>query len=196
LREIKDSDAMLSRTRTLLVVGTSVALAFSMTGCFRGGPELGTVTGIVTLDGKPLADAQVTFQPKGGSPSVATTDSAGHYELEYTRDKPGAVVGNHIVRILTQTTSTDESGNEIQVPQRVPEIYNYRSAMIREVKPGENRFDFKLESEPETDEPGEGEPEGEETDKQGSDAERADEEATEAGEPDAEAPDAPGGDST
>ncbi|MFC1597650.1 hypothetical protein ACFL5Q_06920 [Planctomycetota bacterium] len=159
----------------------SVVLAFSMTGCFRGGPELGTVTGTVTLDGAPLADAQVAFQPKDGSPSVATTDSAGHYELEYTREKPGAIVGGHIVRILTQTTSTDESGNEIQVPQRVPEKYNYRSTLLREVKPGENSIDFKLESEPETEEPDAAEPDAAEPDAAepgGEDAHGAEEKVT------------------
>ncbi|NQT15322.1 MAG: hypothetical protein HQ582_21375 [Planctomycetes bacterium] len=179
---------MLSRTPSLLVVCVSVAIAFCMTGCFGGGPELGTVTGTVTLDGKPLAEAQVTFQPKDGSYSVGTTDSAGRYELEYTRDKPGAIVGSHIVRIKTQTTSTDESGNEIQVPQRVPEKYNYRSMLLRQVEPGENRFDFKLESEPETEEPGAEEPEGEGADKAAAEAGAANEKAPETGAPGVEEP--------
>ena len=34
-------------------------------GCGSGGPTLGTVTGQVTLDGKPLPNALVTFMPEG-----------------------------------------------------------------------------------------------------------------------------------
>ena len=168
---------MFIRTRSALLVCVSVALALSVTGCFRG-PKLGTVTGTVTLDGEPLENAEVVFQPTGGSPSVATTDSAGQYELEYTKDKPGAVVGTHIVRITTQTTSIDESGNEVQIPQRVPERYNYRSELFREVKPGENKIDFPLETEPETEEPADEEHQ----------AEKAGQEESEAAEPGAVAP--------
>jgi len=148
------------RTRSRLLVCFSLALAVSVTGCSRG-PELGTVTGTVTLDGEPLANAEVVFQPPGGSPSVATTDSAGRYELEYTKDKPGAVLGTHTVRITAQTTKVDESGNEVQVPQRVPERYNYRSQLLREVKRGENKFDFDLKTEPETEQPAGEEPQAE-----------------------------------
>jgi len=144
---------MLSRARCVRVGCTPVVVALLVTGCIWGGPELGTVTGTVTLDGEPLANAQVEFQPRQGSPSYGTTDRLGRYELEYTKDKPGAIVGTHVVRITTQTTRTDASGNEVQVPQRVPERYNYRSELIEQVAPGENKIDFRLESEAETEGP-------------------------------------------
>lgn len=188
---------MFIRTRSRLLVCVSVALSVSVTGCFRG-PELGAVTGTVTLDGEPLANAEVVFQPPGGSPSVATTDSAGRYELEYTKDKPGAVLGTHTVRITAQTTKVDESGNEVQIPQRVPERYNYRSQLLREVKPGENKFDFDLKTEPEIEQPGTEQPEADQpglrepgaekpADK-ALQAEQAGKEAPEAAEPGAKAP--------
>jgi hypothetical protein len=126
-----------------------LALCPATTGCFRRGPELAPVAGTVTLDGEPLANAQVQFQPTSHGPySVATTNSLGQYVLEYTKDRPGAALGTHVVRITTQTTTVDESGVEIQVPQRVPARYNDRSELLREVKPGENEFNFALTSEP------------------------------------------------
>lgn len=73
----------------------------AVTGC-GGGSELdvGEVTGVVTLDGKPLPNAVVTFVPKAGGPSgVGTTDAEGKYQL-LTVEEAGAVVGEHLVSIV------------------------------------------------------------------------------------------------
>ena len=173
---------MASRDRSVYLVWLPAVLAMLVTGCNWGTPELGTVTGTVTMDGEPLKDAQVEFQPQRRfPPSYGTTDSLGHYELQYTKDKPGAVVGTHTVRITTQTTGRDESGNEIQVPQRVPEKYNDRSQLIKRVQSGENVISFALESEPKTEEPKEGEVEPAEPDSEKAEAETPDAETPDAG---------------
>ena len=144
---------MLARARWVPLLCASLATALLASGCFRG-PRLGAVTGNVTLDGEPLANAQVEFQPTRGAPSYGTTNSLGQYELKYTKDKPGARVGSHVVRITTQTTAVDpETGEEYQIPQQVPEKYNYRSDLLRQVKAEPNVFDFPLESEAEEKEP-------------------------------------------
>ena len=145
---------MFTGTRWIRLACASVVLLLCVTGCFRRGPELAPVTGTVTLDGEPLAGAQVEFKPMRGNPSYGTTDQLGRYELKYTKDKSGGVVGSHVVRITTQTTVIDESGNEVEVPQRVPEKYNERSQLIRDVKPGENLIIFALTTEPEAEETG------------------------------------------
>ena len=49
-------------------------------------PELGSVTGTVTLAGKPLADAIVEFRPAEGRPSSGKTNETGAYTLQYTSD--------------------------------------------------------------------------------------------------------------
>ena len=41
-------------------------------------PELGTVTGSVTMDGKPLANVWIGFAPTEGRASMAITDKDGH----------------------------------------------------------------------------------------------------------------------
>ena len=67
-------------------VSWTVALAMTL-GC--GGPaveipELGEVTGTVTVDNKPLEGLSVTFVPESGAlASVARTGSDGKYELVY-----------------------------------------------------------------------------------------------------------------
>ncbi|MFC1597648.1 carboxypeptidase regulatory-like domain-containing protein [Planctomycetota bacterium] len=134
---------MFSRTRFVRVACGSLIVFLLATGCGDGGPERGNVTGKVTLDGKPLEGADLEFQPTEGSPSYGTTNPDGKYKLMYTRDKKGAMVGEHTVRITTSTTATDENGNEIRVPQQVPPEYS-REGVVKEVKPGRNKFDFDL----------------------------------------------------
>ena len=71
-------------------------------GCSGGSDvELGKVTGLVTMNGEPLADAIVVFKPAEGNPSTGRTDSNGNYDLTYLGNSPGAIVGKHSVRITT-----------------------------------------------------------------------------------------------
>ena len=87
-----------------------VLAALSTVGCQGRSYDVAEVSGRVTLDGKPLADAQVMFQPvatsdKNTSPgpgSWGKTDSDGRYRLEIVEPaEPGAVVGTHRVTITT-----------------------------------------------------------------------------------------------
>ena len=71
------------------------------------GTDIVRVSGIVTLDGEPLADANLVFIPFQASGeqdsfapiSVATTDAQGNYLLRITEQTEGAVVGWHYVLI-------------------------------------------------------------------------------------------------
>jgi len=144
LLPMKDSHAMFRHIRPGQLACASLILALCLTGCGSDGPERGIVTGKVTLNGAPLPGADVEFQPEEGSPSYAMTDDKGRYDLMYTRDKRGAMVGEHTVRIVTPTTSTDPEGNQVMVPQQVPPKYNAGSTLTRDVKPGKNKFDFEL----------------------------------------------------
>jgi len=108
--------------------------------------ELGQVAGTITLDGQPLAKAKIEFQPQEiGSPSYGRTDENGHYELMFAVDTPGAMLGKHVVRISTFRQEPGSGGPPVTIPERVPPKYNEKSELIREVKPGRNTFDFRLE---------------------------------------------------
>ena len=121
----------------LLTVFVSIA---PLAGCGDRGdrPELGLVEGVVTLEGKPIANARVVFEPLTGRESLGVTNEDGHYELIYIRDIKGAVVGPHTVRI---TMATDKAPKEQISPQ-----YNRRTELEREVQSSRNRFDFELGS--------------------------------------------------
>ena len=52
--------------------------------------KYGEVTGQVTLDGKPLPGVAVRFEDERGSSTIARTDKAGNYVLQYTVHQIGA----------------------------------------------------------------------------------------------------------
>lgn len=130
-------------------------LSFSLvllSGCGGGSdtPPLGTVSGVVTLDEKPLADAEVTFQPETGRPSLGKTDSQGNYTLAYTVNDNGALIGPHKVIITTAVEAfSDETGggqDREARPEILPPKYNAQTTLTAEVKSGANTIDFPLKS--------------------------------------------------
>jgi hypothetical protein len=82
------------------------ALVLSLAaGCGGGGkadlPKLVPVSGTVTLDGKPLAGAMVSFIPTGATPGrsmfYGATGADGRYELVYDEKHKGAPEGQFMV---------------------------------------------------------------------------------------------------
>lgn len=116
---------------------------FMAAGCRQASdmPEVAPVTGVVTLDGNPLADATVTFSPESGRDSAGTTNEAGQYTLIYLPDVPGAKIGRHKVRIFT---AYDRGPKD--PPEKVPARYNVTTELSEEVKPSPNTFNFDLVS--------------------------------------------------
>lgn len=111
-----------------------------LTGCGNSGPEIAPVTGRVTLDGKAFEGARVYFYPsQGGRQSQGATDEEGRYELYYTFDEPGAVVGEHKVTIST----LDDSGLGTE---KIPLKYNTEGDLTKEVTSGDNEIDLELVS--------------------------------------------------
>jgi hypothetical protein len=131
-------------------IGLSAAMLvfclFLLTGCDQG-PKLETVHGRITLDGEPLADARVEFQPENGRPCLGRTNAQGEYELEYLSDRKGALQGKHQVRIWTQDVREDEQGNQVEVPERVPARYNTETQLEVVVEEGKSEFNFDLTTE-------------------------------------------------
>ncbi len=115
-------------------------------GCGGGGasdqPDLARVSGTVTLDGNPLADAMVRFYPQNGRPSSGKTDSQGRYELIYLAGTKGAVIGEHEVRISTADDDEDPLG--MQNTETVPAIYNKQTKLKQVVEKKDNTIDFTL----------------------------------------------------
>jgi hypothetical protein len=118
-----------------------VLLVAVLAGCSQSGPEVAPVSGRVTLDGRPLASADVSFQPDGAQrASSGRTDADGRYQLMFKRGQPGALAGEHTVRISI-------SRELVRNPPPIPARYDTQSELRREVKADEdNVFDFELKS--------------------------------------------------
>jgi hypothetical protein len=131
----------------LLIAGICVL----MLGCSGKGYRAAPVSGNVTLDGAPLADATVLFEPVGrtnpGPPATAVTDAGGDFTLAISEDKPGAVVGKNRVRISTRKIESDAASDTTKevAEERVPERYNTKTDLEFEVPSGgTDSAEFKL----------------------------------------------------
>lgn len=131
----------------LLAVSASLAM-----GCGPGA-KIVPVSGVVKLDGKPLANALVVFQPiatagkTAGVGSSGSTDANGAYSLTMSdSDQRGAVVGKHSVVINLKVESDDRANPNRPPPKLLPKRYNSQTELHFEVKPGGNtdaNFDLK-----------------------------------------------------
>jgi hypothetical protein len=124
----------------------------SVAGCGGSNLTVAPVSGTVTLNGQPLPNAFIMFEPieSGGTntpTSNGRTDDKGHYVLSIpvTNDK-GAVLGKHTVRILAakiDKAPDDDSISKVEEP--VPAKYNAKSELTFEVKAGgSDKADFAL----------------------------------------------------
>jgi hypothetical protein len=133
-------------------VAVAVAAAVAAVGCDRGGDGLPreSVSGKVTLDGRPLDRGEITFVPTGGDgPPVGGEIQDGTYAI---RRADGPVPGPHRVAIFSAKPTgkkiPDEADPSILYDERaetIPDRYNARSDLAAEVKAGGgNTFDFEL----------------------------------------------------
>lgn len=141
-----------------------ICLAAMACGCSKSSKfDLAPVAGTVTLDGQPLADADVTFFYQGSSApgyriSTGKTDPAGKYELK-AGAKPGAVPGDFKVtvsRIVSKdgaTVNLDEGMDMTQLEmqglakQSLPEKYSdyEKTELSAKVEKGKSDgYDFPL----------------------------------------------------
>lgn len=118
-------------------------LAISLLGCGGSGNPVAPVQGVVTLDGKPVAEMVVTFTPvpgktesvgdvnEPGKSATGSTDASGKFNLSTYERGDGALVGEHKVSIFG-------AGPDPTPPGSVPKDFKL------EVKSGSNDFEIKL----------------------------------------------------
>jgi hypothetical protein len=139
--------------RVRLLLGfVFVFLLLALQGC--GGKSYAPVSGTVTLDGKPLANAIVTFNPiaepgskEAGESAGGKTNENGEYKLKtYTGkgEREGAQVGKHKVNISQQGSKGE--GDRTITWEKLPKKYNENTELTYEVHSGENKKDFELKS--------------------------------------------------
>jgi hypothetical protein len=135
-------------------------LGFALTlalGC--GSQGFAPVSGRVTLNGRPLANALVAFNrvPKEGSieagpSSLGTTNQNGEFTLRASPDQPGALVGRHRVAITGMNPQIGESDARrprasASLVNTIPSRYNGNTELFFDVPSGgTNQANFDLKS--------------------------------------------------
>ena len=138
------------------VILLAMLIAIPMAGC-GSGVSTARVEGVVTLDGKPLSDIRILFQPdnkseeSAGMGSFALTDSSGKFVLKLSDSQnEGAVVGGHTVTLadkLSEDPKDSDAGGFGTTPKsRIPAKYSSEPKKF-EVKSGAvNSANFELSS--------------------------------------------------
>jgi hypothetical protein len=136
--------------RSCLLLG---ALAVLPAGC-GGGPTPVPVSGRVTLDNKPLANATLQFVPVAAAKdnttqisSIGTTGEDGRYSLTLNTDghAKGALVGKYKVMITLGAQSAADARPTFH--KQLPERYNRKTELECEVPAGgRDDADFNLSS--------------------------------------------------
>lgn len=129
------------------------AAAIVLAGCGGGLPVV-PVTGVVKLDGAPVADAGVGFYPEKGPGVSGRTNKEGKFTLE-TANLAGALVGKYRVsvnKVKFSGVGPDEQPQPggLKTEYLVPQKYSdpSTSGLTAEVGAGKNDFVFELSSKP------------------------------------------------
>jgi len=123
----------------LIVIGSTL-----LGGC---GPATGTVSGSVTIDGKPLDKGVISYVPADNQGVPVTADVVdGKYELT-------ALVGKKFVQIsapvvVGQRKEYDGEGAPLIdiTDERLPPKYNSQTELTFELKAGANAKDWNIET--------------------------------------------------
>jgi hypothetical protein len=142
----------------LLLLGISL---LPLLGCMGGVDadydKLGLVdiSGKITLDGAPLADAVVKFESEDKTFCYAKTDASGAYTLKLNSEKTGVIPGEKLVRISTTASTGEEEGSGQEADpdevdksrskeERVPDCYHKNSKIKVQVTESDANFNFDL----------------------------------------------------
>jgi len=131
-----------------MLVVLLAGLLLAASGC---GPHYHPVSGRITLDKQPLADAGVMFHPKAAGPvGSAVTDANGNFQLVMANHS-GALAGDYVVTVIKQKVTGVRSDESVE-PEGVrtewltPERYSKRdSSPLKATVPADSaRYDFAL----------------------------------------------------
>lgn len=137
------------------MIAAGCLLAIGLCGCAEN--NLSTLEGTVFVDGNPAPPGiALSFAPlKGGSPSYASTDEAGHYEAAFTFREKGIEPGKHRVQLVPGGGGQESMPrigpdgkpipSESSSPPKFPRDY-YQEITTITVEPGSNEIDLELTS--------------------------------------------------
>lgn len=135
------------------IVGICIGMASILIGC-GSAPTAGRqpLSGEVLLDGQPLDEGMIHFEPSIDSKLRLDTGAVitkGKYQLPAEHGLPP---GKYIVSISSRTKDTRSADEAMKgaepstVKERIAPKYNSETTLVSEIKSGPNKLDFKVES--------------------------------------------------
>ena len=130
MKKIENKNLLgIAQAATFVLLACSLSL---VAGCGDGSHTIARVSGIITLNGKPLANASVGFEPistgngaKAGPGTYGTTDEEGRYHLETLDGRKGGSIGKCRVSISTHRAKRGDDGSPVTTAEeRVPAKYS------------------------------------------------------------------------
>ncbi|MGE3638212.1 MAG: hypothetical protein AB7G28_06605 [Pirellulales bacterium] len=119
--------------------------------------DMAPVQGLVTVDGKPVAGAQVLFVSSNHRPAAGETDAEGRYVLSTFETGDGASIGTYAVTVTARPTIRVSAAGSVGPPTgrqavqhgaKSPVPLKYSDAanplISVEVKPGDNDIPLEL----------------------------------------------------
>ena len=122
----------------------------TLVGCGRSGPEMASVSGRVTFEGKPVPKGTIAFKPvaPNGRTATGAIGPDGSYTLQTEEADDGAQLGEYVVTIsahdepLLDYTPAQPVKPKLLVPAQYedPEKSGLKKTVVR----GSNVFNFDL----------------------------------------------------
>lgn len=124
-----------------------ILLGFGLLDAVGCAPRTATVSGMVTLDGRPVETGAILLAPAEGEGSpVTATITAGRYELT---TRPGKMRVQISAPVVVEKRKAYEGPDAplIEVTrERLPARYNTESELAIDLQPGDNTKDWVLTS--------------------------------------------------
>jgi hypothetical protein len=122
----------------------------STVGC--GGVYDSSVSGVVTLDGKPLPRGTVAFNPESGPPAYGQINSTGEYTVMTGREE-GLPAGSYVVTVVSNEAPTELGKDGAPPPAGkpiTPPWYRSKqtSGLNYSIEAGSNEINIELSSNP------------------------------------------------
>ncbi|MDB5338247.1 MAG: hypothetical protein JWN70_3866 [Planctomycetaceae bacterium] len=128
-----------------------IAVMLLSCGCGGDNVRKTAVKGEVLLDGKPVPQGRITFEPTGGTTGPASGASIKNGAFEISAEN-GVTVGKNLVRINSNKPTGKKVKSSIssdmldETVEGIPEKYNSKSKLEKEIEEGPNEISFDLES--------------------------------------------------
>lgn len=126
------------------------ALALTPLSCGRDGPEMASVSGTVTYQGKPVPMGTITFvspDPLRRN-AIGHIDANGRYRLQTETPGDGAQLGDYDVTVYSHDEKILDYKPKVPVPPKILTPAKYEnpktSGLKKTVKSGSNTFNIEL----------------------------------------------------